>query len=85
MTAARSAATRDAGATDTSNRSPAGFGMGIERVKFEDIKKLKGRTSRKELDRLTDAQIKEAVLGDRDSAMPTEKELKEFERPKKRG
>ncbi len=58
--------------------------MGIKRVKFEDIRKSKGRTTKKELDKLTDSDIKEAVLSDNDSAMPTKDELKEFVEPKKR-
>ena len=58
--------------------------MGIKRVKFEDITKSKGRTTKEELDKLTDANIKEAVFGDKDAVMPTEKELREFE-PKPRG
>ena len=59
--------------------------MAIKKVKFEDIKKSRGRTNKAELDLLTDAQITEAVLSDEDSVIPTEKELKEFGTPKKRG
>ncbi|MGI9283651.1 MAG: hypothetical protein ACR2PX_29095 [Endozoicomonas sp.] len=58
--------------------------MTVKKVKFEDIRKHKGRTTKKELDELSDTDIKEAVLGDKDSAMPTEDELKEFGTPKKR-
>lgn len=58
--------------------------MAIKKIKFEDIKKSKGRTTKKELDKLTDSDIKEAVLSDKDSAMPTKDELKEFGEPKKR-
>ncbi|GAA6168247.1 hypothetical protein [Sessilibacter corallicola] len=35
------------------------------------------------MDKLTDSDIKEAVLSDKDSAMPTKDELKEFGEPKK--
>jgi hypothetical protein len=59
--------------------------MAIKKVKFEDIKRLRGRTTKEELDKMTDARIKQAVLSDRDAAMPTARELKEFGKPRKRG
>lgn len=59
--------------------------MGIKRVKLEDIRKQKGRTSKEELEKISDAEIIEAVLADEDAVMPTEEELKEFGKPKERG
>ena len=59
--------------------------MGIKKVKLEDIKNLRGRTSKDELDKMSDTEIQEAVLGDKDSVIPTEKELQEFGKPKRRG
>ena len=59
--------------------------MGIKKVKVEDVKKLKGRTSKEELDKMTDSEIKQAVLADKESFIPTEEELQEFGKPKQRG
>lgn len=59
--------------------------MTIRKVKLEDIAKSKGRTKKEELDSITDAEIAESVLGDADSAVPTEKELADFGVPKSRG
>ena len=54
--------------------------MATNRVKFEDIKKLKGSTNKKQLDKLTDSEILERALSDRDSPVPTREELKEFKK-----
>lgn len=58
--------------------------MTIKKVKLKDISKSRGRTDKEQLDKLTDAQIAEAVLGDKDAVVPTEKELEEFSKPKPR-
>ncbi|MBN8430163.1 hypothetical protein JF535_04770 [Microbulbifer salipaludis] len=58
--------------------------MAVKKVKLEDVKKSKGRTSKEELDKISDKEIAEAVLSDKDSVIPTEKELKEFTKPKER-
>lgn len=58
--------------------------MAIKKIKFEDIKKSKGRTKKEELDKISDKEISEAVLADKDSVIPTDKELKEFTKPKER-
>lgn len=52
--------------------------MTMKRVNINDIAKSKGRTKKETLDKLSDAQIAEAVLSDTDSVIPTEEELKEF-------
>ena len=54
--------------------------MGIKRVKYDDIKKQKGRTVKEDLDGMQDADIIERAIGDMDSPVPTEVELNEFER-----
>ena len=59
--------------------------MSIKKVKLDDIAKSRGRTSKETLDKITDRDISESVLSDKDSVIPTEKELKEFEAPKHRG
>jgi len=54
--------------------------MGIKRVKYEDIKKQKGRTVKEDLDAMQDADVIERAISDLDSPVPTEAELDEFER-----
>jgi len=54
--------------------------MAIKRVKYEDIKKQKGRTTKEELDGMRDAEVIERAINDLDSPVPTETELNEFER-----
>jgi len=54
--------------------------MDIKRVKYEDIKKQKGRTVKKDLDEMQDTDIIERAINDLDSPVPTEAELNEFER-----
>ena len=54
--------------------------MGTNRVKFEDIKKLKGSTDKRQLDKLTDAEIIERAMTDPDSPVPTKEELKQFKK-----
>ena len=54
--------------------------MTTKRIKFEDIKKQKGATDKHALDKMTDAEIAKRALGDRDTPVPTKKELKEFQR-----
>jgi hypothetical protein len=58
--------------------------MSIKRVSLEELAKSKGRTTKEELDKISDVQIAESVLQDVDSSIPTESELKEFGKPKKR-
>lgn len=58
--------------------------MSIKRVSLEELAKSKGRTTKEELDKVSDVQIAESVLQDVDSSIPTESELKEFVKPKKR-
>lgn len=52
--------------------------MATKRIKFEDIKKQNGATEKQTLEEMTDAEIIEGAIGDRDTPVPTEKELKEF-------
>lgn len=52
--------------------------MATKRIKFEDIKKQKGATKKQTIDEMTDAEITERAIGDRDTPVPTEKEMKEF-------
>ncbi len=54
--------------------------MVIKRVKYEDIKKQKGRTTKEDLDGMQDADVIERAISDLDSPVPTETELNEFER-----
>lgn len=58
--------------------------MTVRKVSLDQIKYLKGKTKKSEVDDLTDKDINEAVLSDPDSVVPTEKELKEFGNPKER-
>ena len=58
--------------------------MAIKKISLDNIKSSRGRTSKDELDKISDSQIAESVLSDEDSVIPTEKELKEFSVPKKR-
>lgn len=54
--------------------------MAKVKVKFDEIKFLKGKTKKEEVDSLTDSEINEAALSDPDSAVPTEDELNEFQK-----
>lgn len=54
--------------------------MAIKRVKYEDIKKQKGRTTKKDLDGMQNAEVIERAISNLDSPVPTETELNEFER-----
>lgn len=58
--------------------------MAIKKVKFEDIKKSRGRTKKEDLDKITDKDIAESVLSDEDAVIPSDDELKEFKKPKER-
>ena len=58
--------------------------MAIKKISLDNIKSSRGRTSKDELDKISDSQIAESVLSDKDSVMPTEEELKEFSTPKNR-
>lgn len=58
--------------------------MAVKKVKLEDIKKSRGRTKKEDLDKITDSDINESVLSDKDSVVPTDKELEEFGKPKER-
>ncbi len=58
--------------------------MTLKKFSFDEIKNLKGKTKKSDVDSLTDKDITEAVLSDHDSALPTEKELEEFTQPKDR-
>lgn len=58
--------------------------MAIKKISLDNIKSSRGRTNKDELDKITDSQIAESVLSDKDSVIPTEKELKGFSTPKKR-
>ncbi len=58
--------------------------MTLKKFSFEEIKNLKGKTKKSEVDSITDKDIAEAVLSDPDSTVPTEEELKEFTKPKER-
>ena len=54
--------------------------MATKRIKFEDIKKQKGATDKRALDKMTDAEIAKRAISDCDTPVPTKKELKEFQR-----
>ncbi len=54
--------------------------MGTKKVHLDEIAKLKGKSDRKAFDELTDEEIEEAAKDDPDSALPTEDELREFEK-----
>ena len=54
--------------------------MAIKKINFDDIKNSKGKSKQGDLDKLTDAQINEAALSDPDSFIPTDEEMKEFEK-----
>ncbi|MCS6180046.1 hypothetical protein [Shewanella baltica] len=58
--------------------------MTVRKVSLDQIKYLKGKTKKSEVDDLTDKDINEAVLSDPDSVVPTKKELEEFGKPKER-
>lgn len=58
--------------------------MTLKKFSFDEIKNLKGKTKKSEVDSLTDKDITEAVLSDPDAVLPTEKELEEFKKPKDR-
>ena len=54
--------------------------MGTKKVRLDEIAKLKGKTDKKEFDELSDEDIEGAAKEDPDSALPTEDELREFEK-----
>ena len=58
--------------------------MTITKVTLEQIKALKGKTKKSEVDALTDKEINEAALADPDSVVPTAADLKKFDKPKDR-
>lgn len=58
--------------------------MTITKVTLDQIKALKGKTKKVEVDALTDIEINEAALADPDSMVPTEADLKKFDKPKER-
>ena len=45
---------------------------------------VRGKTKKSEVDALTDKEINEAALVDPDSVVPTEADLKKFDKPKDR-
>ena len=54
--------------------------MGAKKVRLDEIAKLKGKADQKEFDEPTDEEIEKAAKEDPDSALPTEDELREFEK-----
>ncbi|MEI8704093.1 hypothetical protein [Pseudoalteromonas sp. B62] len=58
--------------------------MTIVKVSFEQLKKSKGKTSKSEVEKISESEILESALNDPDSSIPTEEELKEFKKPKER-
>ena len=52
---------------------------------LKEIRKMKGKTDIEIFSKMTDKEIKEQILADPDTPNLTEKELKEFDFPKKRG
>lgn len=58
--------------------------MTVRKVSLDKIKSMKGQTKKSEVDALTEKDINEAALSDPDSVVPTEKDLKEFGKPKER-
>ncbi len=57
--------------------------MTMKRTKFEDIKNSKGTTIKEEVDSLSEIDIKKGILADPDTPNLSDKDLKEFKKPKK--
>lgn len=58
--------------------------MATKKLTADEVRRLKGKTSWKEVDALTDKEIRRAASTDPDSVLPTEEELKELKPARKR-